>query len=327
MNPVSRKRYYRSLSPLITAEEMARGLELPALFGRVAPVELEIGFGNGEFLNRESLARPERDFLGIEIAWPSVKRALRRLGNPPRKNARLLCLPAWPALSRTIPQKSLALVRSLYPVPWPRNEGKRLFSKAFLSLVASRLEDGGSFHMVTDDPPLAEWALAQSEGSGLALSLKEEGAIQNTKYERKWESSGIESFLHLSGPKAFHPDIPEPKAPPMKPLYLTGLEPSTYRPKGISGPTSVVFRELVFDGNAGEGLLNCKVVEDSFVQEFFIRLRRTEKPDVWKLYPALSERVFPTEGVQLALRLAALEDVSVPEAGGSGPGGPGDHAS
>jgi hypothetical protein len=58
-----------------------------------------------------------------------------------------------------------------------------------------------------------------------------------------------------------------------------------------------------------EGLLNCKVVEDNFVQEFFIRVIEVEN-GIWKLYPALSEHVFPTEGVELALKLAAQEPIS-----------------
>jgi tRNA (guanine-N7-)-methyltransferase len=290
---------------MVSQGELGRLLDLPSLFGRSAPVELEIGFGNGEFLSRESLAHPERDYLGIEIAWPSVKRALRRLGGPPRGNVRVLCLPAATALARFLSPRSLSLVRALFPVPWPKCERKRIFSRAFLDAVANRLRDDGALELITDDRDLALWTLGQAEGSALGMGMEERGALANTKYERKWESLGKARFFHLRGRKLSHPDPPEPEPTPMKPLVAKGLDTSSYRPRGLSGEISVVFRELVFDRERGEGLLNCKVVEDSFVQEFFIRLTATGEPGCYRLFPALSARVIPTEGVRLALRLAA----------------------
>jgi tRNA (guanine-N7-)-methyltransferase len=278
---------------------------LEELFGRKAPVELEIGFGNGEFLHRRSLETPERDFLGIEIAWPSVKRALRRLGNPPRSNARLICQPARSVLERSIPPGSLARVSALFPVPWPKNEKKRLFSRDFLDLLSSRLGDGGLFILVTDHLPLAEWILEESRGTALPLSLENKSQAPDTKYQRKWLESGAALFHHLKGEK--RPDPAASAAPEVfvRPLYVENLDPSSFSPRGVTGETTVVFKEFVFDPLLNEGLLNAKVVEDSFVQEFFIRVRKTKDNGPWKLYPAHSERVFPTQGVQLALTLAA----------------------
>ncbi|MDR2405394.1 MAG: hypothetical protein LBE27_03385 [Deltaproteobacteria bacterium] len=307
MNPLSKRRYYRSLSPLISPGLLPQGLDATLLFGREAPLELEIGFGNGEYLSRHSLKFPERDFIGVEIAWPSVKRALRRLGAPPRENVRIVCLPAWPVLKKLFKEESLTVVRALYPVPWPKHPSKRLFSQGFLNLIASRLKADGIFHMVTDDLELAKWTMEEGEGSALSLTLSEEGSILNTKYERKWEESGKLRFYHLKGRKTTEPHIPKPYGGPMKPHYLKDLEPSSYRPRGANGDITVVFREFIFDGDKRQGLLNCKVVEDSFVQEFFIRVKEVED-GLWKLYPALSERVFPTEGVELSLKLAALEE-------------------
>jgi tRNA (guanine-N7-)-methyltransferase len=278
------------------------------VFGRKAPLDLEIGFGNGEYLNRSSLEAPERDFVGLEISWPSVKRALRRLASPPRRNAKLVCLAAGPALARCFPEESVSVARALFPVPWPkeRHAKKRLFSRAFLDLLASRLAPSGVFMAVTDDPGLASWALAQSRDSALPLTLTEREGALDTKYGRKWEGLGASVFYHLEGVKARHPELPAARTPDMQPRFLDSLDPESYRPDGITGETAVIFRELVFDHVRREGLLPVKVVEGDFIQEFFIRLK--QDPDGrYRLYPALPHLVFPTEGVKIALDLAAGE--------------------
>jgi hypothetical protein len=90
----------------------------------------------------------------------------------------------------------------------------------------------------------------------------------------------------------------------MRPRYSSALNPRDYRPLGRSGTPSVVFGELVYDEPRGLGLLQAKVVEDQFIQEFHIRLKRL--PDGrFKLAPALVGQVLPTAGVALALDLAA----------------------
>ncbi|MDR1164790.1 MAG: hypothetical protein LBO66_02780 [Deltaproteobacteria bacterium] len=306
MNPCSRLKYYRSLAPLLSADFLREPFSWSDVFGRAAPLELEIGFGNGEYLSRSARLSPERDFVGLEIAWPSVIRALRRLSPSPYRNVRLIRLPATFALERFFPPQSLSAVKALFPVPWPK-EGqarRRLFSRAFLDLVAARLKPDGRFWMVTDDPTLAAWTLAEAEGSALQMEESLREASLDTKYERKWSARGRTRFFHLAGTPRGVPAIP-PKGPTdMRPLYLDSLDPHNFRPQGASGDTTVIFREFLYDGEKESGLLDVKVVESSFIQEFFIRARK-EPDGRWKLYPAHSSRVFPTEGVAYALKLLA----------------------
>jgi tRNA (guanine-N7-)-methyltransferase len=279
------------------------------LFGHRAPLELEIGFGNGEYLARTSEAAPERDFVGLEIAWNSLKRALRRLASPPRDNVRLLHLPAFPALERFFGPRSLSAARCLFPVPWPNEKQahKRLFSRAFLDLLANRLDDGGSFSVVTDHEGLAHWALGQSKGSGLPLSLAMGHELMDTKYERKWLSGGQDTFYHLTGRKAGHAEIREPGFGDMQPRLSYSIVPSEYHPQGRSLEPTVVFGDFVYDDRKKQGLLATKVVEDQFIQEFYIRI--SQQPDGGhKLAPAQPSQVFPTLGVATALALAALEE-------------------
>ena len=51
-----------------------------AVFGRLAPRTLEIGFGNGEHLASLATAHPERDYFGIEVHRPGVGHLLHARG-------------------------------------------------------------------------------------------------------------------------------------------------------------------------------------------------------------------------------------------------------
>jgi tRNA (guanine-N7-)-methyltransferase len=50
------------------ADDLPAAFDAEALFGRVAPLEVEVGSGKGLFLAGASRAYPDRDFLGIEVA-------------------------------------------------------------------------------------------------------------------------------------------------------------------------------------------------------------------------------------------------------------------
>lgn len=287
-----------------------RPLNWPEIFGRDHPLEFEIGFGNGEFLHRQSLDQPARDFVGAEIAWASLKRALRRLASPPRPNVRVLLMKAEAALERCFAPGSLDVIRSLFPVPWPdeRQEKRRLFQRAFLDLAASRLKPGGRFILVTDSPELAYWTMEQAQGSALDLSLEERPAEMDTKYERKWQGGGQRTFFHLTGSQAAAAParIERPlEIHDMQAYYRDRFDPDNFAPQGCAGEIVVKFKEFIYDRERAQGLLRAFVVEGPLTQDFFINIRR--EGERWKLSPAIASQLFPTQGVARALELAAEE--------------------
>lgn len=299
------KKYYRDLAPLLKATDHHRPLCWPAVFGRQAPLELEIGFGNGEYLHRTSLEQKERDFVGVEVAWASLKRALRRLARPSRPNVRVMLMKGEAALARCFAAESLDVVRALFPIPWPdeRQEKRRLFQQEFLDLAASRLKANGRFSLVTDSPELAEWTMAQADNSALKFALAERAAEMDTKYERKWQGGGRKTFFHLTGVKRHPIEIPVPMEIEMQAYYRDILNPESFAPEGCTGEVVVKFREFVFDQARQEGLLRAFVVEGPLIQDFFIRLRKED--DRWKISPAIGTQLFPTRGVARALELVA----------------------
>jgi len=155
----------RALEQLLPRYGVAPGdapLDLAALFGREAPVHLEIGFGNGEALAAMAGAHPENDYLGIEVHRPGVGMLLRALEAGGITNVRVLCADAREVLERRIPDGSLSAVYIFFPDPWPkkRHHKRRLVQPEFVTLVQRKLRVGGVLHLATDWEDYAQQMLA-----------------------------------------------------------------------------------------------------------------------------------------------------------------------
>jgi tRNA (guanine-N7-)-methyltransferase len=132
-------------------------LDLPALFGRVAPVVLEIGFGMGEATGEQAAAEPERDLLAVDVHQPGHGSLLRDVDARGLTHVRVLDGDAVALLQDMLAPGSLAGVRLYFPDPWPkrRHFKRRLITRDFLDLVADRLAAGGVLHVATDWPHYA----------------------------------------------------------------------------------------------------------------------------------------------------------------------------
>jgi tRNA (guanine-N7-)-methyltransferase len=122
------------------------------VFGRSAPLVLEIGFGNGEQLLHAGMHETERDFIGIEVHRPGVGRLMNALAAHNVENVRLYNHDAIEVLQCCIAEESLTEVRIYFPDPWPkkRQQKRRLIQPAFAEQIASRVRAGGRLHLATD---------------------------------------------------------------------------------------------------------------------------------------------------------------------------------
>jgi len=133
-------------------------LDLDAAFGRAAPIWLEIGFGNGEALLAMAQARPEVNFLGIEVHRPGIGHLLNGLEAAGLDNVRVVRGDAAEVLRDRLPPGSLARALVFFPDPWPkkRHHKRRLVQPAFLDSLARALVTGGHVHLATDWEDYAE---------------------------------------------------------------------------------------------------------------------------------------------------------------------------
>ena len=133
-------------------------LDFPSLFGRTAPVILEVGFGNGETLVQQAAEHPESDFVGVEVHEPGVGHCLIKAREAGVRNLKLVIHDALEVLENQVAADMLSRLNLYFPDPWPkkRHHKRRIVRPEFLELVADRLRQDGSLHIATDWENYAE---------------------------------------------------------------------------------------------------------------------------------------------------------------------------
>lgn len=156
------QRALQELGPRFVLPFMARPLDPAAVFGRDAPLVLEIGFGMGQATAAIAAARPDTDFLGVEVHEAGVGALLKLIGDQALENLRIVRHDAVEVLQQMLAPASLAGVHIYFPDPWhkKRHHKRRLIQPAFVELLASRLVPGGYLHCATDWQDYAEQMLA-----------------------------------------------------------------------------------------------------------------------------------------------------------------------
>jgi len=127
-------------------------LELDALFGRTAPVVLDVGFGMGEATCQMAVAAPDRDVLAVDVHTPGIGALLNLIAQHNLGNVRVADGDVLVVLCHMLGDDSLSEVRVFFPDPWPktRHAKRRLMTAYFCDLVARRLRPGGVLHLATD---------------------------------------------------------------------------------------------------------------------------------------------------------------------------------
>ena len=131
------------------------------IFGRDAPVVLEIGFGMGKSLVEMAKNAPEKNFLGIEVHGPGVGACLADAGEAGLTNLRVMNHDAVEVLEFMIPDNSLSTFQLYFPDPWhkARHNKRRIVQQSFMERMSKKLVVGGIIHMATDWENYAEHML------------------------------------------------------------------------------------------------------------------------------------------------------------------------
>ncbi len=174
-------------------------VDLAALFGRPAPVEMEIGTGKGRFLLESAAAHPDRNWLGLEIepeycALVRIRAAGKGLGN-----VRIEPLDGREFVIRRLRPGALAALHVYFPDPWPkkRHHKRRLVTPEFAAAAGRALVPGGLLRVASDHA--GYWNVIETVfgGEPLLERLAEEETgpwTSGTSYERKFAASGRPVF-------------------------------------------------------------------------------------------------------------------------------------
>lgn len=122
------------------------------LFGRTAPLILEIGSGYGESLAHAATEHPDTDFLAFEVYIPAVAQTLLHIRREGLTNIRLAVANAPEMMSTALAPASLSELRIWFPDPWhkTRHNKRRLITPAFTELAARVLPADGIWRVATD---------------------------------------------------------------------------------------------------------------------------------------------------------------------------------
>jgi tRNA (guanine-N7-)-methyltransferase len=169
-------------------------LDFIAVFGRIAPVILEIGFGMGETTAAIAAENPQHDFLGLEVHGPGVGALLNRVDAAGLRNVRVIQHDAVEVVAQMIPADSLAAIHVYFPDPWPkkRHHKRRLLRPEFVHALAQRLAPGGYLHAATDWDEYAQEILATfGEEPLLANTVPDFAPRPAWRPQTKFETRGL----------------------------------------------------------------------------------------------------------------------------------------
>lgn len=128
-------------------------LDWEPIFGRSAPVVLDIGCGNGRFTITSALARPELNHVAIDILPLTLRYATRRANHRGLHHVRFAAIGGEEFLRDYVSPRSLAEIHLYHPQPYrdPNRQGERLVTAEFLKLAQQSLIPGGMFVIQTDN--------------------------------------------------------------------------------------------------------------------------------------------------------------------------------
>ena len=198
------------LSFVLSLERHDPPLAWPALFGRAAPIEIEIGSGKGLFLVEAARANPEVDFVGVERAGKWFRRSADRILRSGLTNIRIVQADAFDFLARWVAPGSARTVHVYFPDPWPkkRHARRRLLQAELYRLAARALPEGGEFRLASDVHDYYEESIAELAADPLfrrdPWPEGEAGLPTNfaVKYRREGRSEYCARYVRLPGAAA-----------------------------------------------------------------------------------------------------------------------------
>jgi tRNA (guanine-N7-)-methyltransferase len=134
-------------------------VKLEDIFPRAAPLDLDLGCGDGSFLLAMAQRHPERNFLATERMVGRVEKVARKIAREEVTNARVLRLENHFATRSFLPKESVSMAYVLFPDPWPKryHHPRRLIQEEFMKSLHRVLAPGGGLRVKTDDLPYFQW--------------------------------------------------------------------------------------------------------------------------------------------------------------------------
>lgn len=171
-----------------------------AVYGRVAPLIVEIGSGQGHAIVHAASTTPDADFLAVEVFRAGLARTMLDADRADAHNLRLVEANAPEVLEHLLPSASVDELWIFFPDPWhkAKHNKRRLIAPAFVPLAARVLRDGGILRLATDWEDYArQMREVLTDADGFAPDFEGDWATRfagrtMTAFERKGIAKGRE---------------------------------------------------------------------------------------------------------------------------------------
>jgi tRNA (guanine-N7-)-methyltransferase len=181
----------------LVAESQVACLDLVQLFGRNAPLHVDLGCGDGSFLCEMARQFPKKNFLGIERLTKRVEKIRSKAEKI--ENVRVLRADTLFAVRYLLPECSVEALYLLFPDPWPkrRHQLRRIFTSDFLDAIAAALQKHGVLHVATDQLDYFQ-QIERLSGAHLRFQVVPQSpdhvVLQVTTFERKFREQGVSIY-------------------------------------------------------------------------------------------------------------------------------------
>lgn len=166
-------------------------LDLVAIFGRVAPLHVDLGCGDGSFLCELARQNADKNFLGTEKLIGRVAKVCRK--GAVLENVRVLNVESSYAVRYLLPKASVEAFYLLFPDPWPkrRHHRRRIVTHDFLNSIHHALEPDGVLRVATDQRDYFEHIERVAKNhSGFGAINFEDVDLPITEFERRFREAG-----------------------------------------------------------------------------------------------------------------------------------------
>ena len=177
----------------LISESQVAPLDLVQLFGRNAPLHVDLGCGDGSFLCEMAQQFPKINFLGIERLTKRVEKV--RLKAERIENVRVLRADTLFAMRYLLPESAVETFYLLFPDPWPkrRHQFRRIFTRDFLNAIALTLEQHGVVRVATDQLEYFQDIERLSRADPqfqIVPQSRDDTVLSISKFERKFREQG-----------------------------------------------------------------------------------------------------------------------------------------